>query len=110
MPPEERPAVTREAVTRTLVVREPNGLHMRPAETVARTAQQFEATVHLRSGDYRVDAKSIFDLITLAAECGAELELVAEGADAAAAAEAIATLFENRFLTEKRPQDESRAG
>ncbi|TWT96729.1 PTS HPr component phosphorylation site [Botrimarina colliarenosi] len=60
---------------------------------------QFESTITLIQGDLRVDAKSIFDLITLAAEQGSELDLRAEGPDAEAAADAIATLFENRFET-----------
>lgn len=98
MPPEERPVVTR-----TVVVREPNGLHMRPAEVVARAAQRFEASISLRQGDYRVDAKSIFDLITLAATCGSELELIAEGTDAEAASSAVAELFENQFNHVSRP-------
>lgn len=92
MPQEEQPVATRR-----VVVREPNGLHMRPAEVVARTAARFESTITLTLRDHRVDAKSIFDLITLAAEEGTELDLRAEGSDAEAAAETLATLFENKF-------------
>lgn len=92
MPREEQPVATRR-----VVVREPNGLHMRPAEVVARTASRFESTITLAQGDHRVDGKSIFDLITLAAEEGTELDLRAEGSDAEAAAETLATLFENKF-------------
>ena len=101
MAQEEQPVATRR-----LVVREPNGLHMRPAETVARTAMRFEATVTLTHDDRRVDAKRIFDLITLAAEEGTELDLRAEGSDAEAAAETLATLFENKFETPPVPGGE----
>jgi phosphocarrier protein len=101
MPQEEQPVATRR-----VVVREPNGLHMRPAESVARTAMRFEATITLTQGDHRVDAKSIFDLITLAAEEGTELDLRAEGSDADAAAETLATLFENKFETPPSPGGE----
>jgi len=101
MPKEEQPIATRR-----VVVREPNGLHMRPAETVARTAMRFESTITLTQRDHRVDAKSIFDLITLAAEEGSELDLRAEGPDAEAAAETLATLFENKFETPPIPGGE----
>lgn len=79
---------------------------MRPAETVARAAMRFESSVTLTQGDHRVDAKSIFDLITLAAEEGTELDLRAEGPDAEAAAETLAKLFENKFETPSDPNSE----
>ena len=100
MPTEEQPLATRR-----VVVREPNGLHMRPAEVVARTAMRFQATIWLTQGDHRVDAKSIFDLITLAADEGTELDLRAEGPDAEAAAAELARLFENRFDNDTPPSD-----
>ncbi len=72
---------------------------MRPAEMVARTAAPFDATVVLTHNGIRAEATSIFDLIGLIAEQGAELSLTAEGNDAEAAAEAIAKLFEDDFET-----------
>ena len=44
-----------------------------------------------------VDAKSVLELLMLAAECGSELTIKAEGNDAQSAVQAIAGLIESRF-------------
>ena len=44
-----------------------------------------------------VDAKSMYDLMTLMAEHGAQLVLIARGADATAAIQAIGDLFDCNF-------------
>lgn len=82
---------------RSVTVRQEHGLHMRPAELVARAAMQYESDVALVSESHRADAKSILDLIGLAAESGVQLVIEARGADAEAAVSRIAELFENDF-------------
>lgn len=98
MPQEEHPVASA-----TVVVRGENGLHMRPAEILARAAARYESRIELERADLRVDAKSIFELITLAAEQGAELVVRAVGPDAEAAIAAITLLFENEFETDAGP-------
>jgi phosphocarrier protein len=73
------------------------GLHQRPAMKVIETAGRFAAEVHLIKGDQRCNAKSIIDVIMLAAEKGTKLEVVAEGADAGPAVAALVELFKNKF-------------
>lgn len=58
----------------------------------------------------RVDAKSIFNLLTLAASQGTTLELVCEGSDAEAAAEAILRLVEEGFGDEEQAINSTDAG
>jgi phosphotransferase system HPr (HPr) family protein len=72
-----------------VVIANPQGLHMRPAAAFTKSAQQFQSKVTIRHGDRCVDGKSVFDVLLLAAEPGAELVLEASGSDAAAA---LATL------------------
>jgi phosphotransferase system HPr (HPr) family protein len=76
-------------LSRVVVIANPQGLHMRPAAAFAKCAQQFQSRVTVRLGERTVDGKSIFDVLLLAAEPGAELVLEASGSDAAAA---LATL------------------
>ncbi len=77
------------------------GLHQRPAMKVIETAGRFSCEVYLIKGDQRCNAKSIIDVIMLAAEKGTRLTVEAEGADAEAAAKALVDLFLNKFhLTE----------
>jgi phosphocarrier protein HPr len=84
--------------TRDVVVKLENGLHMGPSSQIVQLAQKFKSDVVIRKGDRIVDGKSILDLLTLAAEHGTALQLETSGPDAAAAAEAIAALFERNFV------------
>jgi phosphotransferase system HPr (HPr) family protein len=72
-------------VRRTVVVRNPQGLHMRPAMAFAQAAQKFASTVTVLNGDQSGNGKSLIDLMTLAAEQGTELILEIHGADAQSA-------------------------
>lgn len=83
--------------TRTVVIKNPQGLHARPADLFATLARRFQAKILLIKNGERVDAKSVLNLLTLAAGAGTKLVLVAEGQDAEEAIEALAELVENNF-------------
>lgn len=84
-------------VTRQVVVANENGLHARPAGRLAQHAQSFEANIHIIHEEHEVDAKSILDVLTLAAGPGDRLLIRALGSDAAAAADSLEALFKNKF-------------
>lgn len=86
-----------EFLSREVVVASENGLHARPAGKLAQEAQSFEADILLVHDDQQVDAKSILDILTLAASAGSVVELRATGADAEAALDKLEKLFRNRF-------------
>ena len=84
-----------EAVVKVL---NKNGLHARPSSVLAETALRFpDTTIVIRRGDLEVDAKSIMELLLLAAGAGTELTLVASGPEAAEAIRSIQGLFEREF-------------
>ncbi|MBK8208512.1 MAG: HPr family phosphocarrier protein [Planctomycetes bacterium] len=74
------------------------GLHQRPAMKVIETASKFASEVYLIKGDHRCNAKSIIDVIMLAAEKGTRLKVEAEGSDADAAVTSLVELFKNKFF------------
>jgi phosphotransferase system HPr (HPr) family protein len=78
----------------TVTIRDPQGLHMRPAAAFAKAARQFQSTVTLRLNDRSVNGKSQLDLMLLAAEPGAELVLEVAGDDAEGALALLADLIE----------------
>ena len=92
-------------LTRTVTVRNPQGLHARPADSLVRLANQYEATILIGKNGELVDCKSILSLLTLGAAQGTELSLSAEGADAAVALESIAELFESGFDETNETED-----
>ena len=83
--------------SRQVVVANEHGLHARPAGEVAQQAQAFEAEILIIHDEQEVDAKSILDVLTLAAGPGEVLEIRASGNDAEQAADALQTLFANKF-------------
>lgn len=76
------------------------GLHARPAMSFVDTASLFKSAVTVRRVDGPgeiVDGKSIMQMMMLAATKGVELEIIAEGEDAAQACEALRKLVETGF-------------
>ena len=71
------------------------GLHARPAAQLAREAGDFESTIHIELNGDRADAKSVLDILSLAAAKGSKLNIVASGPDAPEAVEQIRRFFCN---------------
>lgn len=84
-------------ITRQVLVRNELGLHARPAGKLAQEAQKFAATIYLSVGDQQVDAKSILDILTLAAGCGSELHIQATGDDAEEAVQHLEAIISERL-------------
>ncbi len=80
-----------------VTVRNKYGLHARPSSFLAQSATHYQSHIVLRKDDTEVDCKSIMGLMTLAAECGTELEMVVEGPDEEKAARELKALFERKF-------------
>ncbi|XZE33455.1 HPr family phosphocarrier protein [Pirellulaceae bacterium SH501] len=80
-----------------VVVKNPEGLHMRPADKLVRTAASFQCQIELERAGQVADCRSILSLLTLAATQGSELILRAQGPDADQAVQVISHLFESQF-------------
>ena len=86
-------------VERTATVKSVQGLHARPARTLWDNARRFSSDVHILKDRLDVDAKSIFDIMTLDAVKGTELTVRAKGSDAEEAVRVIAELIETELDT-----------
>ncbi len=73
------------------------GIHARPAAEIVKTAGKFSSNITIVRDDLEVNAKSIMGVMMLAAECGATITLRANGDDADAALDALATVIANKF-------------
>ncbi len=77
----------------------PTGLHARPAVKLTKLAKGYDSAIRLRGlpdGAW-VDAKSIVKVMALKLKTGTEIELEAEGADAAEAIAGLRGLVERNF-------------
>ena len=84
-------------VERTVQIVNKNGLHARPAAEIVKISSRFQSEITLVKDGMEVNGKSIMGVMMLAAECGSSIELRAEGSDAEAAVEALASLIANKF-------------
>jgi phosphocarrier protein len=73
------------------------GLHARPAMALVDTASAYACDVKLAKGSQVVDAKSIMQLMMLAATQGTQLTVTADGDDADEAVKAIESLIASKF-------------
>ena len=90
----------RKMQQRTIMITNRLGLHARAAAKLVRVAAGFQSHVSLLRTDARhqtADAKSIFNVLLLAAAQGTELEVVTEGEDEMAAVEALCALIAAKF-------------
>lgn len=82
-------------VTEDLTISIVTGLHVRPAGDLVQAIEKLRADVFIECRGERVNAKSIMGLLTLAAEKGTQVRVIAEGPDAARAVASV-----RRILTD----------
>jgi phosphocarrier protein HPr len=82
---------------RVVEITNERGLHARASAKFVKLAATFDAEVTVSKDGATVDARSIMGLMMLAAGPGSHIIINAEGAEAQAAADALAELVQNRF-------------
>lgn len=84
-------------IERELVVSNRLGLHARATAKLVQVLTPFRCNATLTAKGREVNAKSIMGVMLLAAGPGTHVVLHVNGEDEAAAADAVAALFERRF-------------
>lgn len=86
-----------DGVQRTVTIVNRKGLHARAAAAFVRLAGTFDARVTVTAKGQTVSGRSIMGLMLLAAGPGTPVVIRAEGAEAVAAADALARLVTDGF-------------
>jgi phosphocarrier protein len=84
-------------IEKVIKIKNPHGLHARPAAEFSKLANKFEANITLFKDGLNANAKSVMNVMMLAAEFNSEIRIIAEGSDENQAIEAIYELNENNF-------------
>lgn len=66
-------------VSGNVVVKNPSGLHMRPASLMTQIATKCKSNIIITDGLKKVNPKSILSLMSAGIKCGAEVKVVCEG-------------------------------
>lgn len=80
-----------------LIIKNKFGLHARPAAVMVQTASKFKSKIKIVKDSQEVDGKSIMGLMTLAANAGSTITLLADGDDEIQALQALEQLIESGF-------------
>jgi len=80
-----------------LVIKNPEGLHARPAGIFAKKAAEFQSTIQVSVSGQMKSAKSIMGLMSLSLKKDQEFTLIIDGPDAESAKEALSALVNNEF-------------
>ena len=84
-------------IRKTIVIENKLGMHARPATMIVKIASKFRSEFRIIKGDMEINGKSIMGVMTLAAEYGSELDLVADGVDEEYLIQEITELFASKF-------------
>lgn len=84
-------------IERDLTVTNRLGLHARATAKLVQVLSAFRSNATLVAKGREINAKSIMGVMLLAAGQGTQVKLRVEGEDEAAAADAVASLFDRRF-------------
>ena len=80
-----------------VIIPNKRGLHARASAKVVEASARFQSEIHIIKDGQEVNGRSIMGLMMLAASIGSEVEITAEGPDAADAMKAILALVEAKF-------------
>ena len=81
-------------VSQKVVIKNPTGLHLRPAGILCKEAMQYKSLVTFKVKDTTANAKSVLSVLGACVKCGDEIELVCEGDDEAEARAALVNAVE----------------
>jgi len=80
-------------VEKTVVIKNKQGLHARPAALFVQIANKFDSDIVVAKGEEKVNGKSIMGIMMLAAENGSIVYITASGDDAYEAVEELERLL-----------------
>ena len=76
-------------------VKNPTGLHLRPAGNLCKEALKYKSMVTFNFNGGTANAKSVLSVLGACVKCGDEIELVCEGEDEENALETLTSFIES---------------
>lgn len=82
-------------VTRKITIKNPTGLHLRPAGLFCKTAVQYKSKITFQHNATTANAKSVLSVLGACIKKGDEIELICEGEDEQEALEAMVKIIDD---------------
>jgi phosphocarrier protein len=82
-------------VSQKVTIKNPTGLHLRPAGILCKEAMQYKSLITFRFRDTTANAKSVLSVLGACVKSGDEIELVCDGEDEEDALKALIAAVES---------------
>ena len=82
-------------VSQKVAIKNPTGLHLRPAGILCTEAMQYKSLITFSFRDNMANAKSVLSVLGACVKCGDEIEIFCDGEDEEAALKALVAAIEN---------------
>jgi len=82
-------------VSQKVVIKNPTGLHLRPAGVLCSEAMKYSSKIIFKYGNDVANAKSVLSVLGACIKSGCEIELICEGDDEEMALQSMVKVIEN---------------
>ncbi len=82
-------------VKQKVVIKNPTGLHLRPAGLLCKEAMEYQCSVHFQFHETNANAKSVLSVLSACVKTGDEIEVICDGVDEEKALKAIVEAIES---------------
>ena len=82
-------------VSQKVFIKNPTGLHLRPAGILCKEAMQFKSLITFSFKGSTANAKSVLSVLGACVKCGDEIELTCDGQDEQEALDALVKAIES---------------
>ncbi len=82
-------------VSQKVVIKNPTGLHLRPAGILCKEAMQYKSLITFSFNDTTANAKSVLSVLGACVKSGDEIELTCDGEDESEALKALVAAVES---------------
>ena len=82
-------------VSQKVAIKNPTGLHLRPAGILCKEAMQFKSLITFTFRESTANAKSVLSVLGACVKCGDEIEINCDGDDEAEALKALVAAIES---------------
>ncbi len=81
-------------VSQSVIIKNPTGLHLRPAGILCKEAMQYKSSIHFTYRGNTANAKSVLSVLGACIKCGDEITFTCEGDDEEKALKALVAAVE----------------
>lgn len=85
-------------VSKTVTIKNAEGLHARPATEIAKSATKYTSTVEIDVLENKYNAKSVLNIMSAGIKNGTQIKIICDGIDEEKALEDVVNTFQENSL------------